>query len=65
MERKPLARMQSRDVRVTIRFTDDEAARHRSKAAARDIEVSRLLRRWIAMGERMDDVTGEGKTALA
>jgi hypothetical protein len=65
LDRKPLARVQSRDVRITIRFTEAEAERLRAKAAARDIEVSRLARRWLRMGESMDDAMPEGKAALA
>jgi hypothetical protein len=65
MERKPLARMQSRDVRMTFRFTQDEADHLRAKAAARDVEVSRLARRWLRMGESMDDAIPEGKVARA
>ena len=63
--RKPLVRMQSRDVRITIRFTETEAERLRAKAAARDVEVSRLARRWLRMGESMDEAMPDGKVALA
>ena len=65
LERKPPVRMQSRDVRITIRFTSDEADRLKAKAAARDVEVSRLARRWLRMGESMDEAMPEGKAALA
>ena len=57
--RKPLqtaqARSQSRDVRITFRLTLDEAEALHREAAARDIEVSRLIRRWLLMGRRVDD----------
>lgn len=65
MDRKPLARMQSRDVRITIRFTADEAEKLRAKAALRDVEVSRLARRWLRMGESMDEAMPDGKAARA
>ena len=57
--------MQSRDVRITIRFTSDEAERLKAKAAARDVEVSRLARRWLRMGESMDDAIPEAQVARA
>lgn len=62
-ERKPLARCHSRDVRITFRATDAEAEELRKEAAERDIEVSRLIRRWLRMGETMDDAQLGGKVA--
>lgn len=63
--RKPLARIHSRDVRITFRATDEEAEALRQEAAARDVEVSRLIRRWLRMGASIDAATGEGKVASA
>ena len=62
--RKPPVRCHSRDVRITFRATDDEAAELRQEAAARDIELSRLIRRWLRMGKRIDDAMPEGKVAV-
>ena len=68
-ERRPLAtapaRSQSRDVRITFRLTLDEAEALHREAAARDIEVSRLIRRWLLMGQKMDDATRGSQGALA
>jgi predicted DNA binding CopG/RHH family protein len=65
VERKPLARVQSREVRVTFRLTEQEASALRDEAAARDVEVSRLIRRWLLMGQRMDALAMHEKAALA
>jgi predicted DNA binding CopG/RHH family protein len=65
MERKPLARVQSRDVRVTFRLSAEEAEALRVEAQARDIEVYSLIRRWLLIGQRMDAVVLHEKTALA
>lgn len=63
--RKPLARAQSREVRVTFRLTEQEALALREEAVSRDIEVSRLIRRWLLMGKSMDAMAMSGKAALA
>ena len=65
MDRKPLARVQSREVRVTFRLTESEALALREEAAVRDIEVSRLIRRWLLMGKSMDAMTLNRQAALA
>jgi hypothetical protein len=65
MDRKPLARMQSRDVRITFRATADEALALRADADARDEELSRLIRRRLRMGKIMDDAATPAKAAHA
>jgi len=65
MDRKPLARAQSREIRITFRLTKEEAASLHEEAAVRDVELSRLIRRWLSMGKRMDDVMPERKVARA
>ena len=62
-ERKALARCHSRDVRITFRATEEEAEALRREAAERDVEVSRLIRRWLLLGKRLDDAAVVGKTA--
>lgn len=64
-ERKPLARTESRDVRLTFRVTSSYAQRLREEAAARDTELSRLVRRWIDMGRSMDAALDNRKAAGA
>lgn len=65
MDRKPLARAQSREIRITFRLTEMEAVALRDEAAARDVEVSRLIRRWLLMGKRIDAVALHEKAAIA
>lgn len=61
--RKPLARIHSRDVRITFRATEAEAEDLRREAAERDLELSRLIRRWLRMGRTMDAAMPNAKEA--
>ena len=63
--RKPLARAHSRDVRITFRLTEQEAEALHQEAAARDTEVSRLIRRWLLMGQMMDAAASGRKESIA
>lgn len=49
--RRPLAAMQSRDERVTVRYTSAELDRLRAGAARRGEEVSRYIRRTSLVGD--------------
>lgn len=53
MDRKPLAAMQSRDNRLTVRLTDDERAEWNSDAAAEGEETSRYFRRMANIGRKV------------
>lgn len=64
-DRKPLARCHSREVRITFRVTQPEAEALRAEAAARDVELSRLIRRWLLMGKRIDAVALHEKAVFA
>lgn len=63
--RKPLARVHSRDVRITFRATEEEADELRADAAAEDVELSRLIRRRLSIARRMEQAMPLGKVAHA
>ena len=52
-ERKPLARIQSRDERITVRLTSDERADWAAAAAGADEELSRYFRRCATIGRKV------------
>lgn len=64
-ERKPLARVQSREVRITYRDTKDAAEELRQDAATEDIPLSWLIRRRLRMGKSMEQAMGARKAATA
>lgn len=51
--RKPVARMQSRDERITVRLTPDERASWTAAANAADEELSRYFRRCAVIGRKV------------
>jgi transposase-like protein len=65
MNSKPLARAESREVRITFRLTATEAARLRARAAFLDIELSRLIRKRLSIAERIEEVLPSSEAASA
>lgn len=65
MDRKPLARAQSREERVTFRATKDEATELRQDAQAEDLPLSWLIRRRLRMGKSMEQAMDQRKGAAA
>lgn len=63
MDRKPLARVQSREERVTFRATADEAKELRQDAATQDVPLSWLIRRRLRMGRSMEHAMSGTKAA--
>ena len=51
--RKPTARMQSRDERITVRLTADELADWRAASGKADEELSRYFRRCAVIGRKV------------
>ena len=61
----PRRRTQKRNVRVTFRATQEEAEQLQRAAERRDVGMSWLIRKWLRMGERMEDAANGDKTAVA
>lgn len=52
-ERKPLARTESRDERVTVRLTPTERSEWQATADSFDEEISRCIRRCADIGRKV------------
>lgn len=63
-ERRPPVKMERRDVRITVRYTESEAERLATNARRRGDEVSRHIRKASLMGdtllEHLPDVQATG-----
>lgn len=64
-QRRPLAPMQSRDNRLTVRLTDDERDDWNAAAAAEGEETSRYFRRMAAIGRKVRDAQRLAQAASA
>ena len=53
MDRKPPAKMERRDVRITVRYTETEAGRLAEHARQRGDELSRHIRKASLMGDTL------------
>lgn len=53
VERKPLARVESRDERITVRLTPSERAAWKATADAFDEEISRCIRKCADIGRKV------------
>lgn len=53
MDRRPLAKMESRDARITIRFTATQRVMFEDAARAAGEEVSRYIRRCALTGHSL------------
>lgn len=64
-ERKPLARTQSRDERITVRLTPDELADWKRASGAVDEELSRFFRRCAVIGRKVREANALAQAAVA